>query len=201
MFLIETTFDNIKSESADKKLYLSGIFMGSEQKNRNGRTYRRNELTEQVNRVNEAAQNNHHILGEMDHPPSLTVSLKNVSHKIVEMHMEGNDAVGKAEILPTPMGNIARSLIESDIIIGMSTRGTGDVDDETGIVDNFNLVTIDLVCNPSHQTAYPVALLEQLDSYRRGDLVNDLAEAVIHDRKAQKYFAKEIKKFIESLKG
>lgn len=200
--LCETNFEGILSEAVadatgEKKLYIRGIFMESCRKNRNGRMYKRDELEKNVLRVNEAAVAGKYVLGELDHPETLVVNLKNVSHKIVEMKMVGNNAIGKAEILVKhPSGQIAKSLIESGIQLGISSRASGAVDDDTGMVEGFSLVTCDLVASPSAIEAYPSSLYEHLQNYRRGGYISELAEAVIHDVEAQKYFRNEILKFI-----
>lgn len=201
MLLLETRFDNIiqESDSSGQKLYLKGIFMESERKNRNGRIYKRAEIEEQVRRVNEAAENNRHILGELDHPDQLVVKLENVSHKIIHMEMDGNNAIGKAEILPTPKGNIAKALIEAGVTIGVSSRGSGSVNEATNTVENFHLITVDLVASPSAIDAYPQSVYEHLQMYRNGAEIDKLAEAIRHDRTAQKHFEKEILRFIRSM--
>lgn len=179
-------------------MYLQGTFMESEKRNRNGRIYQKSQIEAAVDKINEAARQGRHILGELDHPPTLEVKLANVSHKILEMRMNGNDAVGKAMILETtPNGQIAKNLAESGIVLGVSSRGSGSVNEDTGIVEDFTFITADIVANPSAINAYPTSIMEQLEMYRRGYLVNDLAQAVLHDDKAQKYFQKEIEKFIK----
>jgi hypothetical protein len=201
MILTESNFKNIIVESSgdDKKLYIRGIFLESEQQNRNGRVYQRSEIQEAVNKINEAATQGRHILGELDHPAgSLEVSLKNVSHKITEMYMEGNNAIGKAEILEkVPSGQIAKGLIEAGINIGVSSRGSGMVNESTGIVEGFDIVTIDLVASPSAINAFPQSLRESIQLYKRTGELDNLANAVVHDKKAQAYFEKEIMTFIK----
>lgn len=208
MILIESNLENIQAitedvgDTGEKKRYLQGVFMEAEAKNRNGRSYDLKEMTREVLKVQNAASQGNHILGELDHPSgSLEVSLKNVSHKIVEMRMQGNQAIGKAEILhKTAAGQILNGLVESGVKVGVSSRARGQVNESTGKVSNFGLVTVDAVAMPSAHNAYPESIMEQLEQYRRGDVVNDLAEAVLHDKAAQYYFQLEMKKFINSLK-
>lgn len=201
MLLTESVFSNIVTESSDggKNLYLSGIFMEAEQRNRNGRTYKLNEIKTAVNKVNEAASRGLHILGEADHPSTLDVRIENISHKILEMHMDGNNAIGKALILPTPKGNIVRGLIEAGVVLGVSSRGSGSVNESTGIVEGFELVTVDIVANPSAINAYPKTIYEHLEAYRRSGQILHLAEAIKFDPHAQKYFENEILKFIDKI--
>ena len=203
MYLIESNFTNISAEqSDDKKLYLKGVFMESERQNRNGREYKRAEIERAVQKVNEAAAAGRYVLGELDHPNHLTVNAENVSHKIIEMHMQGNDAIGKAEIITTvPKGQIAKGLIEAGVQLGVSSRGSGSVNESTGIVEGFEMVTVDIVINPSAINAFPESVMEHLEYFKHRNEVMNLAEAVIHDKNAQIYFGKEIKKFIESLSG
>lgn len=205
IILIEQNIDGIglmeSGEGASKKHYLSGVFMEAEKKNRNGRVYQIAEMTREVDRIQAAINEGRHMLGELDHPAgSLEISLKNVSHKITEMKMVNGQAVGKAEILEkTQSGAILKGLVESGVQVGVSSRGKGQLD-ESGRVSNFQLVTIDAVAVPSAHNAYPTSIMESLEAYHRGEIVNDLAEAVIHDSNAQKYFLKEVQQFIRSMK-
>ena len=178
-----------------KDFYLSGIMMQAELENGNKRRYPLSEISGAVkfiqNRVNEGFL----VLGELNHPDVLTIDLKNVSHSIVEATMRNNDAVGKMKLLNTPSGNIARGLIEGGIRLGVSSRGTGNVN-ESGEVSGFNFVTMDIVYQPSAPDAYPDVIQEAYGSKK----VMSLAEAMVHDQKAQKYFKKAISDFIVSLK-
>lgn len=202
MILIEENFEGVLTEAASdgKKTYLSGIFMESGNKNRNGRIYDSSEMQREVDKINEAAKSGRYVLGELDHPNSLEIKLENVSHKIVEMTMKGNLVYGKAEIIDKhPKGQILKALVDSGVQVGVSSRGSGQVNESTGIVRNFGLVTVDAVATPSCRSAYPQTIQEQLEYYRKGGYVTELAEAVIHDQAAQKYFQAEMKKFIETL--
>lgn len=205
MILIEENFRGLGSvikESTDgkKKLYLKGIFAEAEQSNQNGRTYDLAEMIAQVKLVNEKAALGRYVLGELDHPSNTEIKLANVSHKITEMWMEGNNAMGKAEIIEGhPNGQILKALIEAGINVGVSTRGTGQVNESTGRVAGFTLITVDAVATPSARSAYPETIEEQLQMDKRGTVITDLSESVIHDSIAQKYFQMEIKKFIDRL--
>ncbi len=201
MILTESNFNNLVAESADdgKKLYLKGVFMEADTRNRNGRIYQPAEISKAVDKVNEAAKQGRFILGELDHPSTLEVKLENVSHKLTEMHMQGNLAMGKAEILTLhPKGKILEALVQSGINVGVSSRGSGEVHPSTGIVEGFEMITVDAVATPS-ANAYPQSITEALDMYQRGMEVHNLADAVVHDEKAQKYFNTEIKKFLEDM--
>lgn len=205
MILLEENFDQIQTESdaKSKKMYLKGVFMEAEAKNRNGRVYDLEEMKREVQRINDLAQSGRHVLGQLDHPTpqTLDISLKEVSHKITEMYMDGNRAIGKAEILEShPNGQILKGLVQSGINVGVSSRASGQLNESTGRVQNFSLKTVDAVATPSCQSAYPETIQEQLDWYKRGHVVRDLSEAVIEDPMAQKYFQIELRKFVESLR-
>lgn len=203
MILTEQNMDGIETitESAKdgKKLYLKGVFMEAEKKNRNGRVYRLEEMKREIDRHSAQFAEGNYMLGTLDHESGLEISLKNVSHKITELKMQGNQVIGKAEILEkTQAGSILKGLVESGVKVGVSSRGKGQLN-ESGAVSNFHLVTIDAVAVPSAQNAYPESIMESLEAYKRGEIVNDLAEAVIYDKKAQKYFLEEMTKFINAM--
>ena len=176
-------------------LYLNGIMMQAALKNGNGRNYPLEEIAREGETAQKRIAEGHYILGELNHPDVLSIDLSNVSHAIVEARMDGNNAIGKMKLLNTPSGNIARGLIEGGVRLGVSSRGTGNVN-ESGNVSGFNLVTVDIVYQPSAPNAYPDVIQEALNTKK----VVTLAEAMVHDEKAQKHFAKEIKAFLESLK-
>lgn len=204
MILIEENFNGIVAEASkdSKKTYLRGVFAEAITKNRNGRIYSRDDIQSAVTKVNEAAQLGRHILGELDHPNTLEIKLKNVSHRMMEMWMEGDIAMGKAEIIEGhPNGAIAKSLLDAGIQLGVSTRGSGSVNENSGHVTGFNFVTADIVCTPSARSAYPETIQEQLEMYGRGEVVKDVAESMMHDPMAQRYFQIEMGKFINSLKS
>jgi len=176
-------------------LYLNGIMMQAELKNGNGRCYPLAEIARAVDVAQKRISEGHYILGELNHPDVLSINLANVSHAITECRMDGNNAVGKMKLLNTPSGNIAKGLIEGGIRLGVSSRGTGNVN-EAAIVSDFSFVTVDIVYQPSAPDAYPNVVQEALQNTK----VLSLAESLVHDPKAQKHFAKEIKSFLESLK-
>lgn len=207
MILVEDLFGSVSSElnesTGEKKLYLKGVFMEAEAKNRNGRIYAREEMKREVDKVNALAEQGRYMLGENGHPPGrIEVDMEKASHKITEMWMEGDQAYGKSEVLiHTPSGKILEGLINSGVHLGVSSRGTGKLDESTNRVSNFTLHSVDTVLNPSAHNAYPTSIRESLEMYNRGEIVDDLAEAVLHDKQAQAYFAREMKRFIESLRA
>jgi len=198
-FLIEElapSTANMLSETSNdgKDLWLNGVFMQAEVENRNKRVYPRKEIENAVNTLQRSILENNGVMGELDHPPTISLNLDRVSHIITEVKMEGNNAIGKAKILNTPMGNIAREIIKSGFRVGVSTRGTGNVNE--GIVEGYNCVTVDIVATPSAQGATPSSIYESLDNVS-GRKVQTLAEAVRHDPAAQKYFVEEFRKWMD----
>ncbi len=196
--MLQPTECNLIRESSQdgKTLWLNGIFMQSEIKNRNGRNYPLNELSIAVEDCKKRISEGNGILGELDHPQSLTINLDRVSHVITDIWMDGNNAYGKAKIIEsTPMGQIAKSLIEAGVKLGVSSRGAGNVN-ESGMVSGFNMITVDIVANPSAPNAYPGSIYESLDGSKHGQQVLTLAEQIQHDDAAQKYFKKEIMKWL-----
>jgi hypothetical protein len=194
---------HITTESRDngqggKDLYMHGIFIQGDKRNQNERVYPVNEITSAVKSLREKINSGFSVLGEADHPDDLNINIDRVSHAIVEMDMQGNDGIGKLKMLPTPMGNICKTLLESGVKLGVSSRGSGNVDG-SGNVSDFEIVTVDIVANPSAPDAYPDPIYEQIMNHRRGGTFWDVAESVNHDYKAQKYLKEEMKRFIQDL--
>lgn len=145
------------------KLIVSGVLQRADAKNQNGRIYPRPILEREAGKYQKEFIGQSRALGELDHPDSSVVNLKNASHTILEMGWKGNDLVGKVEILSTPSGNILKELLRSGITLGISSRGVGSVkerrDEETGeevseIQEDFELICFDFVSNPSTQGAF-----------------------------------------------
>lgn len=175
-------------------MYLRGIMMQAEIKNGNGRIYPISEIGKAVQEAQKRISEGFSICGELNHPDTLSINLDRVSHIITEVSMDGNNAVGKMKLLNTPCGNIAKALIEGGARIGVSSRGTGNVN-ESGAVSDFAFTTVDIVSTPSAPNAYPDAVMEALGSKK----VMSLAEAVVHDKKAQEYFKREILQLLRSI--
>lgn len=176
-------------------LYISGIFCQADVRNRNGRIYTFNNLSNQVHELNEKIQAGASVYGELDHPSSININLDRVSHAITSLRMEGNNGIGKAMILPTPMGNIARSILESGFQLGVSTRGVG-TPSNTGHISDFIMTTVDIVANPSAPEAFPNLVRESvMDAAYDTTKIQSLAEYAKEDPKAQQYLNKEIVKF------
>ena len=168
MKLITETIENVEviteGTGADKKLYIEGVFLQSEIKNRNGRMYPFSVLEKEVNRYNEEYVKTSRALGELGHPDGPTVNLDRVSHRITSLKAEGNNFIGRAQIMNTPMGNIARSLLEDGVKLGVSSRGMGSIEkrEDCGVVmDDFMLATAaDIVADPSAPDAFVNGIME-----------------------------------------
>ena len=189
----------VENEAGEKNMFMEGIFVQGDVKNANQRMYPVNEIAKAVESVQKRIKEGFPVLGECDHPPELTVNVDRVSHIIENMWMDGANGFGKLKIVPTPMGNIIRTLIESGATLGVSSRGSGEVDNQ-GNVNNFEIVTVDIVAQPSAPNAYPKAIYEGLMNMRGGYQTWQLAQDVKHDKAAQKYLSEQIVKFIRELK-
>jgi|TARA_B100001173_G_C15970163_1_gene539636 hypothetical protein len=189
------TVETITTENGDKKLYMEGIFIEGGVKNQNKRVYPVQEISRAVGSINEKLKSGYSVLGELDHPDDLQINLDRVCLQINEMKMQGNNGIGKLQVLPTPMGNIVKALLESGVKLGVSSRGSGNVA-ENGTVSEYEIITVDMVAQPSAPNAYPTPIYERLQKSK--DVVS-LAEAIQHDKKAQNFFSKEMVKFIRNL--
>lgn len=186
------------AKTGKNKVLMSGIFMQADIKNRNGRVYPLSEISNAVNNAANQIKTHGGIFGELDHPQTLTINMDRVSHVIKELRMDGANAVGRAELLATPMGEIAKIMAESGARYGISSRGTGDVGDD-GMVNGFMFVTCDLVVTPSAQGAMLNPIYESLQQESKGREILTLAEAVQHDERAQKFLKENLLKFIEGI--
>ena len=168
MKLITENIEDIQilTEEKDgkKNLYIEGIFLQSELKNRNGRIYPFKVLEKEVGRYNEEYVKTGRALGELGHPDGPTVNLDRVSHRITSLKAEGNNFIGKAQILATPMGNIAKNLLEEGVKLGVSSRGMGSIDRQENanyVMDDFMLATAaDIVADPSTPDAFVNGIME-----------------------------------------
>lgn len=186
----------VESTTTGKDMYINGIFMQAEIRNRNQRIYPYAEIKSACDWAAGMIKENNGIFGELDHPNNLTIDPKNVSHAILDLKMQGNDAYGRAKLLNTPAGLIAKELFNSGVKVGVSSRGAGEVTE--GIVRNFQFITIDVVVNPSAQGATPSAVMESVEQARNANKILSLAEALQHDDSAQKYFQKEIMSWLNT---
>jgi len=183
-----------------KDLYMKGICIQGGVRNANERVYPVNEIERAVNTLNEQITQGHSVLGEVDHPDDLKINLDRVSHMIINMWMDGPNGFGKLKVLPTPMGNLVRTMLDSGVKLGVSSRGSGNVDDKNGHVSDFEIVTVDVVAQPSAPNAYPRAIYEGLMNMRHGHRILDLARDAGKDDKVQRYLKGEITRLIRDLK-
>jgi hypothetical protein len=187
-------------ERGTKTLYMQGIFIEGDVRNANERVYPVTEIARAVRTLQEQITKDGGILGEADHPSDLKINLDRVSHMIVDIKMDGSRGVGKLKVIPTPMGNLVKTMCDAGVKLGVSSRGSGEVDERTGRVSDFEIVTVDVVAQPSAPHAYPSAIYEGMLNMRGGQKLWELAQASVHEPKAQKYFTKEIVSFIKDLK-
>ena len=183
-----------------KHLYLKGICIEGNKRNANDRVYPLHEISKAVNTINEQIKSGNSVLGEVDHPDDLKINLDRVCHSVEGMWMDGDTGCGKLKILPTPMGELIKTLLTSGVKLGVSSRGSGNVDDRTGHVSDFEIVTIDVVAQPSAPNAYPKAIYESLMNMKYGHRLLEVAKEAGEDNKVQKYLKNEVVKLIRELK-
>jgi hypothetical protein len=190
-----------RDEGSDgkKSLHLNGICIQGDIRNANQRVYSSQEIGRAVNTLNEQIAGGYSVLGEVDHPQDLKINLDRVSHMITKMWMDGPNGYGKLKILPTPMGQLIQTMLESGVKLGVSSRGSGEVD-SGGKVQGFEIITVDIVAQPSAPGAYPTPVYEHLINNTGGYKAYQLAQEVQGDSKAQKYLAESLKKIISGLK-
>mgnify|MGYP003334937280 CR=1 FL=1 len=162
--ITETVNYLVEEKDGKKSLYIEGPFLVSEKKNRNGRLYKENVMRKEVDRYTNDYINKNRAFGELGHPDTPSINLDRVSHLITSLRQEGTDWIGKAKILDTPMGNIAKNLIEGGAQLGVSSRGMGSLKNENGVnvvQDDFYLATAaDIVADPSAPGAFVQGIME-----------------------------------------
>ena len=188
------------SEGDKKNLYMKGIFIQGGVKNANERVYPVAEIETAVGTLNEQITSGYSVLGEVDHPDDLKINLDRVSHMITSMWMDGANGFGKLKILPTPMGDLVKTMLESGVKLGVSSRGSGNVDDMNGKVSDFEIVTVDIVAQPSAPNAYPKAIYEGMMNMKHGHKLLDIAKDARGDKKVEKYLKEEVMRLIRDLK-
>jgi hypothetical protein len=189
-----------EGEGSKKSVYMKGIFIQGGVRNANERVYPVSEIETAVNTLNEQISGGLSVLGEVDHPDDLKINLDRVSHMITQMWMDGANGFGKLKILPTPMGQLVSTMLESGVKLGVSSRGSGNVDDASGKVSDFEIVTVDIVAQPSAPNAYPKAIYEGMMNMRHGHRVLDIAKDAQNDMKVQRYLKEEVMRLIKDLK-
>jgi hypothetical protein len=183
-----------------KKLKMKGIFIEGGVKNANGRVYPVHEIEKAVTTINEQIGGGYTVMGEVDHPDDLKINLDRVSHMIDKMWVDGPCGFGTLTILPTPMGELVKALLTSGVKLGVSSRGSGNVNEGSGHVSDFEIITVDIVAQPSAPHAYPKAIYESLMNMRGGAQVFEMARDASQDQRVQKYMKEAMTRFIKELK-
>ncbi len=186
----------VEENNGKKNLYIEGIFLQSEIKNRNGRVYPYDVLSREVQRYNEQYVKSGRALGELGHPDGPTVNLDRVSHKIISLKAEGSNFIGKAQVLDTPMGKIAKSLLDEGVRLGVSSRGMGSLEERNGanyVRDDFMLATAaDIVADPSAPDAFVNGIMEGKEWVWENGIIKEVNVAKYH-----KYISESSKKDLE----
>jgi hypothetical protein len=201
----QLSFDQAKivleseEEGGRKSLHLNGICIQGDIRNQNQRVYSSQEIGRAVKTLNEQISGGYSVCGELDHPQDLKINLDRVSHMITKMWMDGPNGYGKLKIIPTPMGQLVQTMLESGVKLGVSSRGSGDVD-SSGNVQGFEIITVDIVAQPSAPGAYPTPVYEHLMNNTGGYKAFRIAQEVKGDPQAQKYLAESLKRIISGLK-
>jgi hypothetical protein len=185
--------------NGSKDICMAGLFIQGDVQNQNGRVYPAEEIARAVQTVTERLHKGETVMGELDHPEELQINLDRVSHFITEMKVDGSNGYGKLKLVETPMGNIARALIQAGAKLGVSSRGSGNVGDN-GRVSDFEMITVDIVAQPSAPDAYPKTIYESLFNMRGGEVIHRMATEAVHDPKAHTQLAKDILSLIRELK-
>lgn len=183
--------------------YLKGLFIEGEVRNHNGRIYPRDEIARAVDSLNERIAKNGPIPGELDHPEGLNVNYERISHVITEMRMEGSNGVGIMRVNPEGPGKQVEGTIKIGMQPGVSSRGSGNIGPD-GRVSDFDIVTVDIVANPSAPNAYPeISIGESREEFcdMKTGRCQTLSEWARRDEEAQKYFRKEINTFLAEVRN
>jgi hypothetical protein len=187
------------NKTGGKDLCMKGIFIQGDVRNQNQRVYPVREIARAVGSITEKLQGGQSVMGELDHPEELSINLDRVSHLITEMWMDGADGYGKLKIVPTPMGNIVKTLLLSGAKLGVSSRGSGNVGDD-GAVSEFEIVTVDIVAQPSAPNAFPRTIYESLFNMKGGSRIYTTAREALTEAAAQKQLVKDVQKLIKELR-
>ena len=201
-----------EGKGSSQKCYIKGIFLQAEQINRNGRMYPLSIMEREVNRYNENFVQKGRALGELGHPDGPTVNLDRVSHKICELYRDGNNFIGKAQILETPMGKIASSLIKEGVCLGVSSRGVGSLkmtnEGHKIVGEDFMLATAaDIVADPSAPDAFVQGIMEGKEWVWEGGILRErLAEqtqrkinTLVDEKRLQEHKIELFQEFLSNL--
>jgi hypothetical protein len=187
-----------EDSNGGKSMHLNGICIQGDIRNQNQRVYSSQEIGKAVKTLNEQIAGGYSVLGEVDHPQDLKINLDRVSHMITKMWMDGPNGYGKLKILPTPMGKLIETMLTSGVKLGVSSRGSGEVD-SGGNVQGFEIITVDIVAQPSAPGAYPTPVYEGLMNMKGGYQAYRIAQEVQGDTKAQQYIAESLRRIISGL--
>ena len=191
----------VESANEGKDLYMKGICIQGGVRNANQRVYPVNEIGRAVKTLSEQIAGGYSVLGEVDHPEGLNVNLDRVSHMISECWMDGANGYGKMKILPTPMGQLVKTMLEAGVKLGVSSRGSGNVSESgNGEVSDFEIITVDVVAQPSAPGAYPTPIYEHLMNTRGGYKAFLTSREVQGDKQAQKYLKESLLDVISKLR-
>ena len=196
----EVLLEEAKDGSGQKTMKLKGICIEGGVRNANERVYPVQEIAKAVDTINEQIKTGHSVLGEVDHPDDLKINLDRVSHMIENMWMDGPAGMGTLKILPTPMGELVKTMLTSGVKLGVSSRGSGNVNDANGHVSDFEIVTVDVVAQPSAPNAYPTAIYEGLLNHVGGQRLLEMFKDPANSNKAQRYVKNEVMRLIRGLK-
>jgi hypothetical protein len=196
----EVLLEEAADGSGQKTMKLKGICIEGGVRNANERVYPVHEIAKAVDTINEQIRSGHSVLGEVDHPEDLKINLDRVCHVIEKMWMDGPAGYGTLKILPTPMGELVKTMLQSGVKLGVSSRGSGNVDDRNGHVSDFEIVTVDVVAQPSAPNAYPTAIYEGLLNMRGGQKLLDMYKDPASSNKAQRFLKSEVLRLIKDLK-
>ena len=189
--------ESAEDKNGGKSLYMKGICIQGGVKNANQRVYPVSEIGRAVNTLNDQIKGGYSVLGEVDHPEGLNVNLDRVSHMLSSMWMDGPNGHGKLKILPTPMGLLVKTMLESGVKLGVSSRGSGNVkEDGSGQVSDFEIITVDIVAQPSAPGAYPTPIYEHLLNNKGGYRALNIAR----DTQAQEYLKEQLVNIISKLR-
>jgi hypothetical protein len=191
----------VESANEGKDLFMKGICIQGGVRNANQRVYPVNEIGRAVTTLNEQISNGFSVLGEVDHPEGLNINIDRVSHMITEMWMDGPNGYGKLKILPTPMGQLVKTMLEAGVKLGVSSRGSGNVSESgNGEVSDFEIITVDVVAQPSAPGAYPTPIYEHLMNSKGGYKAFLTSREVQGDKQAQKYLKESLLDVISKLR-
>ena len=172
-----------KVEIQNGAMYLTGVMQRADAENGNGRVYPKRVLDRELGNYAKLVQERR-ALGELDHPEDSVINLKNASHMVTKVWWNGNDVMGKVKVLDTPSGQILRSLVDSGVKLGISSRGLGSVHEDAGstvVEDDFQLICFDFVSEPSTQGAYMMKENKQPNIFTKADKINRLLNEIIED--------------------